>query len=511
MPHKGNGNGFGWQWRYVAFTLEEETTINVAVSASATSGQQWVSFGDYTIQTDNEANLAMIGYNIALNDAKLAKANDAYKNVTGAELTALNEAIAFETEGKTKKKIEDATTALQNATSAFKEAAPAYDAFDAILTKVENLNEAGKAKFAELTNAINEKFNDNSVKAEDLTDVEEYYFAAVKAQTTPNTDWTGLINNNSFEEGNINGWTNSGSVALGALNTSPANNPKVGNWFVEKWDTAGSVDFNQTISDLPAGYYKVTVRARNEADAVAYLYANDEKVAFVNNTTDTYSTNVVIANTGALKIGVSCENHPGNTWLAVDHFTLTYLGPVANMTITDAQWGTFYAPFDVTLPESAFAYTITVEDNKTVRNKVAEGGETVPANTAVLVYSASAINENFVGAPVAEAPVGLENALVGTLEPIASGDAPTGAYYLAKKNDVLNFYPAGQAKLAANRAYLVVPAGAKIEGLFEGEVTGINEVNAKNADSILRNIQGLPVNKGYNGIVIMDGKKYLKK
>lgn len=171
----------------------------------------------------------------------------------------------------------------------------------------------------------------------------------------------------------------------------------------------------------------------------------------------------------------------------------------------------YYAPFDVTLPESAFAYTITVEDNKTVRNKVAEGGETIHANTAVLVYSASAINENFVGAPVAEAPVGLENALVGTLEPIASGDAPTGAYYLAKKNGVLNFYPAGQAKLAANRAYLVVPAGAKIEGLFEGEVTGINEVNAKNADSILRNIQGLPVNKGYNGIVIMDGKKYLKK
>lgn len=190
--------------------------------------------------------------------------------------------------------------------------------------------------------------------------------------------------------------------------------------------------------------------------------------------------------------------------------TLT-MNHIANMTVGDAKWGTFFAPFDVTLPEGAFAYTVTVEDNKTVRNKIAEGGETVLANTAVLVYSAETINQNFVGVPTDETPVGLENALVGTLEPIASGAAPAGAYYLAKKNDVLNFYPAGQAKLAANRAYLVVPEGAKIEGLFEGEVTGINEVNAKNADSILRNIQGLPVNKGYKGIVIMDGKKYLKK
>lgn len=187
---------------------------------------------------------------------------------------------------------------------------------------------------------------------------------------------------------------------------------------------------------------------------------------------------------------------------------------VANMTIGDAKWGTFFAPFDVTLPEGAFTYTVTVEDNKTVRNKVAEGDDAennvVPANTAVLVYSSTAINEDYEGYATDVMPVG-DNALVGTLEPIASGDAPAGAYYLAKKNDVLNFYPAGQAKLAANRAYLVVPEGAKIEGLFEGEVTGINEVNAKNADSILRNIQGMPVNKGYKGIVIMDGKKYLKK
>ena len=202
------------------------------------------------------------------------------------------------------------------------------------------------------------------------------------------------------------------------------------------------------------------------------------------------------------KISWNSSNKNGNFKIA---FPIS-----ANMTIGDAKWGTFFAPFDVTLPEGAFAYTINVEGNKTVRNKVAEGGETIPANTAVLVYSATAIDEDFEGTYSSVVP-DLANALVGTLEPIASGAAPTGAYYLAKKNDVLNFYPAGQAKLAANRAYLVVPEGAKIEGLFEGEVTGINEVNAKNADSILRNIQGMPVNKGYKGIVIMDGKKYLKK
>ena len=202
------------------------------------------------------------------------------------------------------------------------------------------------------------------------------------------------------------------------------------------------------------------------------------------------------------KISWSQSNKNGNFKIA---FPIT-----ANMTVGDAKWGTFFAPFDVTLPEGAFAYTIIVEDNKTVRNKVAEGGETIPANTAVLVYSATAINEDFEGTYSAVVP-DLANALEGTLEPIASGAAPTNAYFLAKKNDVLNFYPAGAAKLAANRAYLVVPVGAKIEGLFDEVVTGINEVNAKNADSTLRNIQGMPVSNGYKGIVIVNGKKYLKK
>ncbi len=81
------------------------------------------------------------------------------------------------------------------------------------------------------------------------------------------------LKNPSFEIGSIDGWTNSGTVALGSLNTSPANNPKVGDYFVEKWGASGSVDFYQTTSTLPAGKYRIGVRARNEASAKAYLYA----------------------------------------------------------------------------------------------------------------------------------------------------------------------------------------------------------------------------------------------
>ena len=89
-----NGNGFGWEWRYVKFTLTEDATVNIAINSEATANHQWVSFGDYTVQTDNEANISLIAYNIALNDANTAKANSDYANVKGDELTELNAAIA---------------------------------------------------------------------------------------------------------------------------------------------------------------------------------------------------------------------------------------------------------------------------------------------------------------------------------------------------------------------------------------------------------------------------------
>lgn len=54
---RNDGTGYGWQWRYVKFTLTEKSTVKIAVHAETSAHQNWVSFGDYTVQMTEETYL----------------------------------------------------------------------------------------------------------------------------------------------------------------------------------------------------------------------------------------------------------------------------------------------------------------------------------------------------------------------------------------------------------------------------------------------------------------------
>ena len=55
--YANNGTGRGWQWRYVKFTLDEATTVTIAVKGNADGPiHQWLGFCNATVLTDN-ANL----------------------------------------------------------------------------------------------------------------------------------------------------------------------------------------------------------------------------------------------------------------------------------------------------------------------------------------------------------------------------------------------------------------------------------------------------------------------
>ena len=101
------------------FTLADDATVNVAVDAVATIEHMWVSFCDATVQTNNEANVSLIAYNIALGSAQTTIANTDYTNVTGSEKTALQAAIDADSSlDKTDNDaIVAATTTLDNANS----------------------------------------------------------------------------------------------------------------------------------------------------------------------------------------------------------------------------------------------------------------------------------------------------------------------------------------------------------------------------------------------------------
>ena len=186
-------------------------------------------------------------------------------------------------------------------------------------------------------------------------------------------------------------------------------------------------------------------------------------------------------------------------------------------------WSTFYASNNRLLPEGVTAYAVkSNNDGRAQLVKVAEGGQVIPGCQGYLLSTA---NENgfcltpsdgeAVAAPVA-------NLLMGSDEAKIFDDTSYKYYILGKSGEDFGFYwqkgtSGTKVNNAAHKAFLRVPAssGAKfLSFTFGEETTGINGITASDAEqngTALYNLAGQRVAKGYTGLVIKNGKKYLVK
>lgn len=185
-----------------------------------------------------------------------------------------------------------------------------------------------------------------------------------------------------------------------------------------------------------------------------------------------------------------------------------FKGSAANMTITDAKWATFCAPFDVAIPDGVTAYTVTgVTGTALTKAAVAT---TIPANTPVLLNSESVVDQTFYGEAVAGTPT------VGKLTGVyVDTPAEAGWYVLQKQGDDVNFYLVDDVfpTVGANRAYLTLSGGAKMLTFTDDdEATGIANIkNGKAGNNAVYNISGQRVDANYKGVVIKNGKKIYQK
>lgn len=186
-------------------------------------------------------------------------------------------------------------------------------------------------------------------------------------------------------------------------------------------------------------------------------------------------------------------------------------------------WSTFYASNNRLLPEGVTAYAVkSNNDGRAQLVKVAEGGQVIPGGHGYLLSTA---NENgFCLTPSENAPVEVstENLLMGSDEAMTFNDANYTYYILGKSGENVGFYwqkgtSGTKVNNAAHKAFLRVPAsrGAKfLSFTFGEETTGINGITASDAEqngTALYNLAGQRVAKGYKGLVIKNGKKYLVK
>lgn len=174
-----------------------------------------------------------------------------------------------------------------------------------------------------------------------------------------------------------------------------------------------------------------------------------------------------------------------------------------------AQYGTFCAPYAVTIPSGVQAYTVSSVTNSML--DLTEVTGTIPANTPVVLYAESGL-EAFESFGVAEEGTSTAGLLTGVYE---STQAPVGSYVLQNLSGKVGFYQVtagNQPIVGANRCYLTVASGIKAFYFDEDDATSIQTIEngQQTADGAIYNVAGQRMNKMQRGINIINGKKILK-
>ena len=190
------------------------------------------------------------------------------------------------------------------------------------------------------------------------------------------------------------------------------------------------------------------------------------------------------------------------------------------VTITNAQYATFFAPVEVTVPDGVEAYYVTADGvNSTYITLAKIENGVVPANTGVILYAEAGTYNLDITSTGATAING--NLLSGTA---AATYVTDDAYVLSNQDGEIGLYKATKNqsnnsawKNNSHKAYLpasAVPAAAQASNGFRfGEgTTGVEKVEMRNQKSEIYDLTGRRVeNIAAPGIYIVGGRKVLVK
>ena len=285
------------------------------------------------------------------------------------------------------------------------------------------------------------------------------------------------------------------------------------------------MDIHQTITDIPDGTYRIDAYVKGStgtgkitADGVGanFIYATSgEQTSRADlaalESWETVSTICTVTG-GTLTIGLRSEY---GCYARLSSVTLTALAPVsATLKVTDAQFATFIAPFDVELPEGVKAYTVSADDYSNGVITLSEGMTSVAANTPVVLYSETEVEKTYTGYPANTSDTYTEGLLTGTYSALY---ASMGSYVLQDQDGHVAFYlvSADDAQnVPANRAYLTLPESSDVKTIkfVVGGETSISTISGtQTASSAIYDLSGRRVSTMSKGLYIQGGKKYIVK
>ncbi|MCR5140033.1 MAG: hypothetical protein K6B45_07720 [Bacteroidaceae bacterium] len=182
--------------------------------------------------------------------------------------------------------------------------------------------------------------------------------------------------------------------------------------------------------------------------------------------------------------------------------------PTAVLSVTAVKYGTFVAPFDVTLPSGVTASRITGVNGENVLTEVAVAS-VIPAGTPVVVKSETPVSRTFSQLmPLGGASTATSGLLTGVY---ANTKAPAGSYVLMNHDDEAIFghvVADAEPTVGANRCYLTV--GGSPAPLFRlGGTTNIRQAadDGEATPAVIYDLLGRRVEVPARGIYIVNGKK----
>lgn len=563
--YANNNKGYGWQWRFVPFTLKEETKITISVEAGANLIHNWASFGDYSVMAKPNTAASEVAYSQAVEIARAALANEAYKIVVGEERTNLSNAIVAD-KGTTVETIDAATAKVKAATDELVKAVASYQT---LADTKDHVAESYPYASTEKLAAFNTAKSEDAKSAADAQEKTKAIRACVesngKAEGVAGAiDCTDKVTNHNFTDG-TNGWTstvNNGNTMANEPWTTSDGVSKAS--YYDWYDGAANVQHAyQEVSGLEPGKYIVTVKARAAVGIDLWMLINDEKkldIQEVGNTGNVFgrgwndfTTEFEVGNDGKVKLEVASLS--GKLWFgfgdvrlykvaALDAVTLsedaTYApkAKVADVTLNrtlTSTWNSIVLPFAVSKELIAAQFgegtkvaaykNATVEGATTTLNF--EEVEEMKANVPYLIKPAQAGSSyTFNGVAIKsadnlEAGEG-EIKFVGNYE---NGKQLTKGNYFIDANKNMFFSANGSETMKAFRAIFVSTAAEPAKAMFysirgnNGETTGIEDVKTLDGKTFdVYSIDGMLVRKNATnlnglakGVYVVNGKKYIAK
>lgn len=248
----------------VNFALDDKSEALIGFEGTGTgAGSSWLCVDNFTLK-----------YVGALPDELTAVTGNMNATVAAAQTSAINAYNSNKTVANYNA-AQAAIAAAQASKDAYAKMTPAITKIDAALTAATSATESDDDYQAIKTAYTNGTIADADIQS-NIINAYKAVIPVIKSQTATSADFTLAIQNQSFEYGDMTGWTANASSDTGvrdATNATYAANGSDGYYLFNTWWQG--VPLTQTVESLPNGQYTLTASVASDG-ATIYLIANGE-------------------------------------------------------------------------------------------------------------------------------------------------------------------------------------------------------------------------------------------